>query len=63
MPELKDAQLNRVQPHSASPAELSVPESVVEVSCLHMMLSSLHARIEVWPSVSTFVKEWLTCKI
>ena len=48
MPEPKATQMNRVQPHSARPAVLSVPESVVEVSCLHMMLSGLHARIEVW---------------
>ena len=58
VPELKKTQLDRMQPHSAGPAELSVPEPVVEVSCILMMLSGLHAtieedRIEVWPSVST----------
>ena len=55
MPEPKKTQLDRMQPHSAGPAELSVPEPVVEVSDQHtiMMLSGLHARIEVWPSVST----------
>ena len=46
LPEPKETQLNRVQPHSA--AVLSVPESVVEVSCILMMLSVPHARIEVW---------------
>ena len=48
VPEPKETQLDRVQPHSAGPAELSVPEPVVEVSCILMMLSGLHARIEVW---------------
>ena len=50
MPEPKEIQLDRVQPHSAGPAELSVPEPVVEVSCILMTLSGLHARIEVWLS-------------
>ena len=55
MPEPKETQLDRVQPHSAGPAELSVPEPVVEVSDRHtiLMLSDLHARIEVWLSVPT----------
>ena len=55
MPEPKKTQLCRVQPHSAGPAELSVPEQVVEVSDQHtiMMLSDLHARIEVCLSVPT----------
>ena len=47
MPEPKETQLDRMQPHSAGPAELSVLEPVVEVSCILMMLSGLHARIEV----------------
>ena len=40
MPEPKETQLDRMQPHSAGPAELSVPESVVEVSCILMILSA-----------------------
>ena len=35
MPEPKETQLDRMQPHSAGPAELSVPELVVEVSDQH----------------------------
>ena len=48
MPEPKATQLDRVQPHSAGPAELSVPEPVVEVSCILITLSGHHARLEVW---------------
>ena len=52
MTEPKKTQLDRMQPHSA---ELLVPEPVVEVSDQHtiMMLSGLHARIEVWLLVPT----------
>ena len=55
MPEPKKTQLDRMQPHSAGPAELSVPEPVVEVSDQHtiMMLSGLHARTEMCLSVPT----------
>ena len=55
MPEPKKTQLDWVQPHSAGPAELLVPEAVVEVSDQHtiMMLTGLHARIEVWLSMPT----------
>ena len=34
VPKPKWAQLGRVQPYSAGPAELSISEPVVEVSCL-----------------------------
>ena len=37
--ELKEAQVGTVQPYSTGPAELSVPEPVVEVSCI--LMSSL----------------------
>ena len=37
--ELKEAQVGMVQPYSTGPAELSVPEPVVEVSCI--LMSSL----------------------
>ena len=37
--ELKETQLGTVQPYSAGPAEQSVPEPVVEVSCI--LMSSL----------------------
>ena len=38
VPEPKETQLDRVQPHSAGPAELSVPEPFVEVSYVLVML-------------------------
>ena len=40
-PEPKDTQPGSIQPYSAGPAELSVPEPVVEVSCI-LMSSGLH---------------------
>jgi len=39
VPELKETQLGTVQPYSAGPTELSVPEPVVQVSV--MVMSSL----------------------
>ena len=39
VPEPKETQVcNSIQPHSAGPAEQSVPDPVVEVSCILMSL-------------------------
>ena len=46
--EPKETQLCSLEPHPAGSAVLSVPEPVVEVSCILMTLSGLHARMEVW---------------
>ena len=43
VPERKEIQLGRVQPHTAGPAELSDQDPVEEVSCT--LTSSLHVRV------------------